>query len=216
MSDALSMSDAFPGSVTSTDELRQHYRNPSSRVQAKKVCTLDEPTRAFIGSSPFVLVATADAQGRCDVSPRGGSPGFVRVLDEQRLLIPDLNGNNLLDSLQNIVVNPHIGLLFVLPGRDETLRVEGRAVVTVDDALLASFTDIRRPLSAIGVVVDKAFIHCAKSFRRGRVWDATSWEGLVAPSALELLACHLQLYAPIDPALMEQGYAADLAADAPA
>lgn len=210
------MSDSFPGAVTSIDQLRQHYRAPSKLVQSKKVTVLDEPTRAFIAASPFVLLATTDASGRCDVSPRGGAPGFVRIVDDHRLLLPDLNGNNLLDSLQNVVVNPSVGLLFVLPGRDETLRVDGHAVVTVDDEILSSFTDIRRPTSAIGITVEHAFIHCAKSFRRGNVWDADRWAELVAPTALELLQCHLNMPEPIDPARMEAGYAADLAADAPA
>lgn len=207
---------SFPGAITSLEQLREHYRQPSKLVQNKKVAVLDEPTRAFIAASPFVLLATADASGRCDVSPRGGAPGFVRILDDQRLLLPDLNGNNLLDSLQNVVVNPNVGLLFVLPGRDETLRVDGHAVVTVDDAILSSFTDIRRPTSVLGITVEHAFIHCAKSFRRGHVWEADTWADLVAPTALELLQCHLSLPEPIDPARMEEGYAADLAADAPA
>lgn len=209
------MDVAFPGCLTDVEQLTAHYRAPSKLVQNKKVGALDDVTRAFIEASPFVLVATADATGRCDVSPRGGAPGFVHVLDERRLLVPDLNGNNLVDSLRNVVDNPHAGLLFVLPGRDETLRVEGRAWVSVDDGLLDRFTDVRRPVSVLAIEVTTAFIHCAKSFRRGHVWDAASWNGIVAPTALELLACHLQLDQPIDPVQMEQGYARDLAADAP-
>lgn len=209
------MDAPFPGCLTHVDQLAEHYRAPSKLVQHKKVGALDAATRAFVEASPFVLVATADEQGQCDVSPRGGAPGFVRVLDERRLLVPDLNGNNLVDSLRNVVANPHAGLLFVLPGRDETLRVEGRAWVSVADELRDLFTEVRRPASVLALEVETAFIHCAKSFRRGRVWDADSWAGLVAPTALELLACHLQLEQPIDPAQMEKGYAADLAADAP-
>lgn len=209
------MDAPFPGCLTDPEQLAAHYRAPSKLVQSKKVGALDEVTRAFIAASPFVLVATSDGQGRCDVSPRGGAPGFVQVLDERRLLVPDLNGNNLLDSLRNVVDNPHAGLLFVLPGRDETLRVEGRAWVSVDDGLLDRFTDVRRPASVLALEVATAFIHCAKSFRRGKVWDAASWAGIEAPTALELLACHLQLDQPIDPAQFEQGYARDLAADAP-
>ena len=128
------------------------------------------------------------------MSPRGGPPGFVQVLDEQRLAIPDLSGNNLLDSISNIVLNPHVGLLFVLPGRDETLRVNGRAWLTTDDAVLDGFTaELRRPKAAIGVEVVDAFVHCAKSFRRGQVWEPASWAPDVAPSAAELLTCHIEL-----------------------
>ena len=128
------------------------------------------------------------------MSPRGGPPGFVQVLDAQRLAIPDLSGNNLVDSITNIVRNPHVGLLFVLPGRDETLRVNGRAWLTTDDAVLDGFTaELRRPKAAIGVEVVDTFVHCAKSFRRGQVWDPASWAPDVAPSAAELLTCHIEL-----------------------
>jgi PPOX class probable FMN-dependent enzyme len=150
------------------------------------------------------------------VSPRGGPPGFVQVIDEHRLAIPDLNGNNLLDTITNIVANPHVGLLFVLPGRDETLRVNGRAWLTTDDVVLDGFTaELKRPKAAIGVAVEQAFVHCAKSFRRGRVWDPASWVPDAAPSAAELLTCHVELEATPEQvaADLEIGYAHDLAAD---
>ena len=157
-------------------------------MQRKKIARLDDGCRAVIESAPLVLVATSRPDGGCEVSPRGGPPGFVQVLDEQRLAIPDLSGNNLVDSISNIVLNPHVGLLFVLPGRDETLRVNGRAWLTTDDAVLDGFTaELRRPKAAIGVEVVDAFVHCAKSFRRGQVWDPASWAPDVAPSAAELL-----------------------------
>ena len=209
------MDAPFPGCLTDVAQLDDHYREPSPVVQRKKVAVLDAPTRAFVEGAPFVLIATSDPDGRCDVSPRGGPPGFVRVLDDRRLALPDLNGNNLLDSLRNVVANPHVGLLFVLPGRDETLRIDGRAWVSVDDDLRAQFTELRRPASVLCVEVESAFIHCAKSFRRGKVWEHDSWAGLVAPGALEMLACHLSLDAPLDPEAMERGYAAGLAADLP-
>jgi hypothetical protein len=209
------MDAPFPGCLTDVAQLADHYRAPSKLVQNKKVAVIDDATRAFIEASPFVLVGTADATGRCDVSPRGGDPGFVRVLDDRRLVLPDLNGNNLVDTLRNVVANPQVGMLFVIPGRDETLRLDGRAWVSVDADLRASFTTIRTPASVLCVEVESAFIHCAKSFRRGHVWDTDSWAGLVAPTALELLACHLSLDEPIDPDAMERGYAADLAADRP-
>ena len=143
-----------------------------------------------------MLVGTAGTDGGCEVSPRGGPPGFVQVLDEQRLAIPDLSGNNLLDSISNVVRNPYVGLLFVLPGRDETLRVNGRAWLTTDDAVLDGFTaELKRPKAAIGVEVVDAFVHCAKSFRRGQVWDPATWAPEAAPSAAELLTCHIELEA---------------------
>jgi uncharacterized protein len=204
----------FTATVSTHEALRALYREPSKVVQAKKVPRLDDTARAFIARSPFCLLATADAAGRCDVSPRGGPPGFVRTLDAQRLVIPDLSGNNLLDSLQNIVGNSHAGLLFVMPGRDETLRVEGEACLTTDPALLSLWDDeLRAPRVAIGIGVRTVYIHCAKSFRRGRVWDPGSWAELAdAPDACAVLVEQVGL--DIDPAVvrqnLEQGYAQDL------
>ena len=211
------MADApFDHVISTHDAVRELYRQPGDIVRRKKIGVLDEGCRAVIAATPLVLVATSGADGRCEVSPRGGPAGFVQVLDEQRLAIPDLSGNNLLDTITNIVDNPNIGLLFVLPGRDETLRVNGRAWVTTDDAVLDGFTaELKRPKAAIGVVVETAFVHCAKSFRRGHVWEPDSWTPDAAPSAAELLTCHIQL--DVSPervaADLEVGYAHDLAAE---
>lgn len=185
-------------------------------MRRKKIARLDDGCRAVIEAAPLVLAGTSRPDGRCEVSPRGGPPGFVQVLDEQRLAIPDLSGNNLVDSISNIVLNPHVGLLFVLPGRDETLRVNGRAWLTTEDAVLDGFTaELRRPKAAIGVEVVDAFVHCAKSFRRGRVWDPESWMPDAAPSAAELLTCHIELEMTSDElaANLEAGYAKELAAE---
>ena len=134
------------------------------------------------------------------VSPKGGPPGFVKVLDERRLVVPDANGNNLIDGLRNLVENPHIGLLFVLPGREETLRVDGRAWPTVDPEVLDVVTEDegRRPKVAIGVEVTTTFIHCSRSFSRGHVWQPESWGELVAPEAMDLFRCHLADNLPAD------------------
>ena len=163
-------------------------------------------------------MATADRAGHCDVSPRGGPPGFVQVLDRDRIAIPDLNGNNLLDSLRNIVSNPNVGLIFVLPGRYETLRIAGRAWITTDPVVLDGFTtELRRPKTAIGVAVDEVFMHCAKAFRRGRVWDPASWEEAGGLGPVEQLRCQFGIETPLDEliAQFEKGYAADLALDRP-
>jgi PPOX class probable FMN-dependent enzyme len=212
------MSDAAPfeNVISSLEALRELYREPHELVQRKKIARLDDGCRAVIEAAPLVLVATSRPDGGCEVSPRGGPPGFVQVLGEDRLAIPDLSGNNLVDSISNIVLNPHVGLLFVLPGRDETLRVNGRAWLTTEDAVLDGFTgELRRPKAAIGVEVVDAFVHCAKSFRRGQVWDPASWAPEVAPSAAELLTCHIELDATPEQlaASLEQGYARDLAAE---
>ena len=212
------MDAPFAHVLTTVEELRTHYREPSRLVQRKKVEHLDDVTRSFIAASPFVLLATAGVDGTCDVSPRGGPPGFVRVLDDRRLALPDLSGNNLLDSLINLTSNGHVGLLFLIPGRDETLRVDGRAWVTTDPDLLGRWDDeLARPKTAIGVEVQHAFIHCAKSFRRGRVWDPSAWNELAgAPDACELLVAHVGLDASAAAvrASLEESYATDLAAEA--
>ena len=210
------MTSAFDDVLRTTEDLRTLYRSPSATVEAKKVGRIDEGARRFIEGSPFCLLATADGDGRCDVSPRGGPPGFVKVLDKNRLAIPDLSGNNLLDSLTNLLANPHAGLLFVLPGRDETLRVEGDAFLTTDPAILALWDDdLRRPKVAVGVAVRTAYVHCAKSFRRGRVWDAASWDEIAAPDVCELIVGHVGLdVTPGDVrTLLEDSYRKDLEAE---
>jgi PPOX class probable FMN-dependent enzyme len=180
----------FGGAVTSMRGLREIYREPSRPAVAKQIDHLDHNCRAFVAHSPFVVVSTADDTGRCDTSPRGGPPGFVTVLDEHRLAIPDLSGNNRLDSLQNIVWSNGIGLLFLVPGLDETLRVNGRATVTTDPAVLdaCALGDLR-PRVAVGVTVEEAYIHCAKALRRAGLWDPEAWPDR---SGLPSVACMLR------------------------
>ena len=158
--------------ISSEDELRALHTPPSDLVKKKCVDKLDKHCRAFIALSPFLILGTADADGHADVSPRGDPPGFVKVLDEKTLLIPDRPGNNLLDSLSNIVANPEVGLLFLIPGFDETLRVNGSATVVRDPALLAPLAVEGKPVKvAIRVAVREIYLHCARSFRRARLWD---------------------------------------------
>jgi PPOX class probable FMN-dependent enzyme len=204
----------FDHTISSLGALRELYPGPHPVVQRKVLDHLEEGVRELIAVCPFVLLGTADAEGRSDVSPRGGPPGFVQVLDEHRLAIPDLSGNNLLDSHTNIVANPNVGLLFVLPGRDETLRVSGRAWVTTDPEVLGGFTaELKRPKAAIGVQVEQAYIHCAKAFRRGRVWTPETWAPDAAPSAAELLRRHTRLEVTAEQiaADLEVGYEHSLA-----
>lgn len=219
MSDARISDAPFPNVVTTEAGLRELYREPAPATRSKVIPELDDTARAFIAHSPFMLLATADTDGNCDVSPRGGPPGFCRALDERRLVIPDLNGNNLIDSISNVAAGGHAGLLFVVPGRDETLRVNGRAWVTVDDAILDSFTDqLRRPRSAIGIEVAQVYVHCAKAFRRGRVWEPEAWAELeAAPTGAVMLTCQMNLDRTAEEmaAWLEKGYEAGLAEDRP-
>lgn len=134
--------------------------------------TLGVHAQAFIRRSPFVCLGTQDPDGRADVSPRGDPPGFVNILDERTLAIPDRPGNNRLDSLSNIVANPSVGLLFLIPGFEETLRINGKARLTTDPALLRQMTvNDRVPTVAIVVRIDEVFLHCAKALRRSHLWD---------------------------------------------
>ena len=176
-------------------ELRTVYREPAEPALRKEIDRLDDHCRAFIAHSPLVIVSTADADGRCDASPKGGPAGFVAVLDDHRLALPDLAGNNRLDSLSNLVVNPYVALLFLVPGVDETLRVNGRAVVTQDDGVLdACAVHDKRPKAAVAVQVEAAYLHCAKAFKRGEVWQPERWpdrSGL--PPASCILSDHMAL-----------------------
>jgi len=170
------MSDVeFDGVLTTEAEVRDLYRMPGNVVE-KVLGHLDQHARTFIEAAPFVLVGTTSPDGTGDVSPKGGPPGFVVVLDDQRLAIPDLAGNNLLDSITNIVAGSGIGLLFLVPGVEETLRVNGHACITADQAILdACAVKDRRPKAAIGVTVTQQYMHCAKAFRRSELWNPQTW-----------------------------------------
>ena len=162
--------------VTTESELRELVGSPSVRALKKDVAVLDEHCRAFIARSPFLLLATASGSGTCDVSPKGDAPGFVRVLDDRRLVIPDRPGNKRLDGMRNLLQNPHVGTIFLIPGREETLRVNGRASIIRDAEILELLTaHDKRPLVAIGVEVEECFFHCPKAFRRAGLWDPERW-----------------------------------------
>ncbi len=171
------MNDSFDNVVVGESSLRELYRMPADTTRQKVLGSLDQHARTFINASPFVLIGTTSLIDNCgDVSPKGGPPGFVVVLDDHRLAIPDLAGNNLLDSITNIVNGSGIGLLFVVPGIDETLRVNGHACLTTDPAVLdACAVKDRRPRAAIGVTVVQQYMHCAKALRRSELWDPQSW-----------------------------------------
>ncbi|HEX6835265.1 MAG TPA: MSMEG_1061 family FMN-dependent PPOX-type flavoprotein, partial [Polyangia bacterium] len=157
-------------------------------VRRKIAPQLNGLTRQFIERSPFFCLATAAPDGGCDVSPRGGPPGFVRILDERTLLVPDRPGNKLADSHRNILGNPHVGLLFLVPGIGDTFRVNGRATLTNDAALLApSAVDEKAPALGILVDVDEAYTHCSKAFLRSQLWDASRFLDRAAlPSSGEI------------------------------
>ena len=152
--------------------LRDHYPQAEGLAVRKSRPRLDNHSRAYIARSPFLCIGTADAAGHADVSPRGDPAGFVQVLDDNTLLIPDRPGNNRLDTMENIVANPNVGLLFFIPGLDDTLRVNGKARIVDDTAKLAA-TEVNRkvPRTGIEVTVEEVFFHCAKALKRSRLWD---------------------------------------------
>jgi PPOX class probable FMN-dependent enzyme len=158
--------------ITTTEALRALFDPPSPLVQRKVIRRLDKHCRAIIAAAPFICLSSSSAAGRADISPRGDRPGFVQVLDERTLFIPDRPGNNRLDTMSNILEHPQIGLLFIVPGMDETLRIYGTAELTRDPALLAgAAVNGKQPVLGIRVTVEGAHLHCGKAFKRARLWD---------------------------------------------
>jgi len=186
------MTSPFDHVVASMGELRELAGEPSELAVKKQIAALDAHCRAFIRRSPFLLLATANAAGQCDVSPKGDAPGFVLILDDTHLVIPDRPGNKRLDGMRNLLENPHVGLIFLIPGREETLRVNGRGWIVRDrDLLERMMVAGKRPQFAIGVEVEECFQHCAKAFKRGKLWQPAEWPDLSdVPSAAQVFLDH--------------------------
>ena len=169
------MTDAWT-EITTEAELRALLGAPSDRALGKERTALHELDRAWIAASPFLLLATAGTDGTCDVSPKGDPAGFVHVLDDRTLVMPERPGNKRADGWVNVLANPHVGMIFVVPGRADTLRVNGRARLVADapffDALVVQG---HRPLLALVVDVEQVFHHCGKAFLRSQLWDPESW-----------------------------------------
>lgn len=179
--------------------LRDRYRAPHDSVIRKCIDRVDEGAAGFLAASPLVVVATSGPDG-ADASPRGGPPGFVVVLDEGRIAFGDLAGNNRLDSFANLTHDPEVGLLFLVPGVEETLRVNGRASLSTDEAVLdATAIDGRRPKLAVVVDVRECYIHCGKALRRSGAWEPDRWlPPEERPDAVKIFVDHARL--PVDPA----------------
>lgn len=174
--------------LTTLEELEALYGQPHERSVRKEIRYVNESYRQFIERSPFVVLATAGPEG-LDCSPRGDAPGFVRIVDERTLAMPDRIGNNRVDSLRNILAQPHVGLLFIVPGVGETLRVNGRARISADEALLESFAvEGKRPRTVVMIDVDAVYFHCSKALVRSKLWDpAQHVERSLLPSAGEMI-----------------------------
>ncbi|OLT31728.1 pyridoxamine 5'-phosphate oxidase [Actinomadura sp. CNU-125] len=162
--------------VTSEAELRKIVKEPAQTIWDKDIARIDEHARTIIAHSPFLALATSNSDGTCDVSPRGDPPGSVLVLDDRRLALADRPGNHRVDNFRNVLHNPHVGLLFIVPGMNETLRVNGRATLVADAPF---FDDMvvqgKRPRLALLVEVQELYMHCAKAFLRSALWEPETW-----------------------------------------
>jgi uncharacterized protein len=195
--------------ITTLEQLREIYPEPAERALKKERDRLDAHCRDFIALSPFVILSSSSRDGTGDVSPKGGPPGFVTVLDDHRLVIPDATGNRRVDSFHNILQNPQVGLLFLIPGMRETLRVNGRAELTRDPALLEDAQTGGRPAElAIVVSTEQAYLHCAKCVIRSGLWDTDTWpERVELPSAAQILNDHIGIGdVAASAAALEDGY----------
>ena len=158
--------------IENVEQLRESYGAPSTRALKKQLSRLDKHCRDFIARSPFLVIASADPSGRCDASPKGDAPGFVQVVDDTTLLIPDRLGNNRIDTLANLVARPGIGLIFFVPGINETLRVNGKSAITTDPALLEPLSvNGKVPRSAILITAEEIYFHCGKALIRSDLWN---------------------------------------------
>ena len=162
--------------VESIEELRQVYGEAHDISRRKELRSLDRHARNFIANSPFVLIGSSDGRGNGDVTPKGDKPGFVAILDDTTLAIPDRPGNNRLDTLENLIVNPVVGLLFLIPGMNETLRINGTAKITFDETLRVQLAvNGKDPRSVVVVSVNAVYMHCAKAFLRSALWSPEGW-----------------------------------------
>ncbi|WUS95757.1 pyridoxamine 5'-phosphate oxidase family protein [Streptomyces sp. NBC_00708] len=177
------------------EALRRAYEVPKETALRKQMTELTEQTRKLIACSSLVLVASADEEGRCDVSPRGGPAGFVAVLDARTVAIPDATGNKRLDTLQNVIATGRAGLLFVVPGRTTTLRVNGRACVSTRPELLSQLTPVGKPpASALVVGIEEVYPHCPKSLLRSGAWKPEQWLAADAqPTSAEVTLAQLRM-----------------------
>ena len=169
--------------ITSEAELRALLGEPAPAALAKERTALTDLDRAWLAASPFCLMATSGADGSCDVSPKGDPPGFVRVLDDRTVAVPERAGNRRADGYRNVLANPHVGLISLLPGRTDTLRINGRARLVTEPALLDQMVvEGHRPVLAVVVEVEQVFHHCGKAFLRSQLWGAASWRPDAVPS----------------------------------
>lgn len=179
--------------ISSIGELREILGFPKELVQQKTINFIDSHCRDFIAKSPMLFLSTSNKEGSCDVSPRGDPAGFVEAIDEKHLVIPERPGNKRCDSLVNILSNPQVGIIFIIPGLKETLRINGKAVLTADKDLLTRHQiNGKSPELGIIIEVEECFIHCAKAFLRAELWEPETWlKKEELPVISKILAAHI-------------------------
>ncbi|MGX1097580.1 pyridoxamine 5'-phosphate oxidase family protein [Amorphus sp. MBR-141] len=184
--------------IATPDDLRAVYPEPHEMARLKCIPRLDDHCRRWIALSPFIVLASTDDGSHVDVSPRGGEPGFVRVADDTTLLMPDVPGNNRLDTLTNILSSPGVGTIFFVPGFEETLRVNGTAEIVRDAELCASFAERGRPASAVvRITVREVYFHCSKSLKRSGIWRAETYPDRASfPSLVEVVTDQIRANTP--------------------
>lgn len=202
------MAQSFDATITTHTQLRELMGEPVHPVVvAKTLSALDRHCRTFIARSPFVLIASADRGGRMDISPKGDPAGFVQVLDDHTLAIPERPGNQRFDTLRNLIDNPRVGLIFLIPGKRETLRVSGTARIVTDHGLRDSMAiKGKSPALALVVDVEEAFFHCAKCMVRSAMWEPKQWPSL---DGLPTLAQAMQAATDIPVELLHEAVTAD-------
>jgi PPOX class probable FMN-dependent enzyme len=186
--------------IQTIDQLRSLFKAPSERAILKELTHIDKHIQRFISLSPFLVISTGNQNHQMDASPRGGDPGFVKVLDPQTLLIPDSPGNNRLDSLSNILATSQIGLLFFVPGIDEVVRLNGRATIQTDVELLQHFQEMtNKPKLVIQVIVEAAYMHCPKAMMRSNLWSVEQHQSIDAmPTLGEIIRDQTKMPAPLE------------------
>jgi PPOX class probable FMN-dependent enzyme len=187
--------ERFEEVIRTRERLRELFKPPSDMVNNKVIDHIDDICRRFIAASPFVMVATRGADGRLDLSPKGDPAGFVTVLDEKTLAIPDRLGNHRVDTFENLLVNPEIGLFFLIPGNGDTLRVSGKGQIVRDGELQCRMAmNGKEPLVILVVAIEEAFMHCPKCMVRSRLWKPTEWPDRTGvPTLAEAMVAHAAL-----------------------
>lgn len=201
----------FKKVIDSEQNLREFIGTPSEVASKKVIYHLDVHCRDFISKSPFLVISTSDEKGFCDVSPRGDAPGFTFILNEKCLVIPERPGNKRVDTLRNIIQNPHVGLLFLIPGMGETLRVNGKATIIQDEDILEKMAAKgKNPLVGIAVEIEECFLQCAKALKRSDLWNPDSWlDKNEIPSGAKILSDHVKIPGLDETAMkarLEEGY----------